>query len=65
MERSFLEFEKPIEEIKSQIEQTQEIGNKGQVVIQSTIKELEDKLAKTTKGIFENLTPWQLSLIHI
>ena len=59
MERSFLEFEKPIEEIKSQIEQTQEIGNKGQVDIQSTIKELEDKLAKTTKGIFENLTPWQ------
>ena len=59
MERSFLEFEKPIEEIKSQIEQTQEIGNKGQVGIQSTIKELEDKLAKTTKGIFENLTPWQ------
>ena len=51
MERSFLEFEKPIEEIKSQIEQTQEIGNKGQVGIQSTIKELEDKLAKTTKGI--------------
>ena len=59
MERSFLEFEKPIEEIKSQIEQTQEIGYKGQVGIQSTIKELEDKLVKTTKGIFENLTPWQ------
>ena len=59
MERSFLEFEKPIEEIKSQIEKTQEIGDKGKVGIQSTLKELEEKLTKTTKGIFENLTPWQ------
>ena len=59
MERSFLEFEKPIEEIKSQIEKTHEIGDKGKVGIQSTLKELEDKLNKTTKGIFDNLTPWQ------
>ena len=59
MERSFLEFEKPIEEIKSQIEKTHEIGDKGKVGIQSTLKELEEKLTKTTKGIFENLTPWQ------
>ena len=40
MERSFLEFEKPIEEIKSQIEKTQEIGDKGKVGIQSTSKNL-------------------------
>jgi len=59
MDRSYLEFEKPIEEINDQIIQTKEIGIKGQVDIKSTIKELETKLANTTKKIFKNLTPWQ------
>ena len=59
MDRSYLEFEKPIEEIKNQIAQTLEIGDKGQVGIKSTLKELEEKLTKTTKEIFENVTPWQ------
>ena len=40
MERSYLEFEKPIEEIKKQISQTLDIGDKGQVGIKSTLKEL-------------------------
>ena len=37
----------PIEEIKKQISQTLEIGDKGQVGIKTTLKELEDKLART------------------
>ena len=59
MERSYLEFEKPIEEIHEQITQTLEIGDKGQVDIQPTLKELETKLTSTTKNIFKKLTPWQ------
>ena len=59
MDRSYLEFEKPIEEINDQIIQTKEIGIKGQVDIKSTIKELETKLASTTKKIFKSLSPWQ------
>ena len=59
MERSYLEFEKPIEEINNQIAQTIEIGDKGQVDINSTLKELEIKLSITTKKIFEDLNPWQ------
>ena len=59
MDRSYLEFEKPIEEINDQIVQTKEIGIKGQVDIKSTIKELETKLASTTKKIFKSLSPWQ------
>ena len=59
MDRSYLEFEKPIEEINDQIIQTKEIGIKGQVDIKSTIKELETKLASTTKEIFKSLSPWQ------
>ena len=59
MERSYLEFEKPIEEIHEQITQTLEIGDKGQVDIQPTLKELETKITSTTKNIFKKLTPWQ------
>ena len=59
MERSYLEFEKPIEEIKDQINQTKEIGEKGKVDINSTVNDLEKKLSATTKNIFNNLTPWQ------
>ena len=59
MDRFYLEFEKPIEEINDQIIQTKEIGIKGQVDIKSTIKELETKLANTTKKIFKSLSPWQ------
>ena len=59
MDRSYLEFEKPIEEIHEQIEQTKEIGVKGQVDIKLTIKELENKLSTTIKKIFKDLSPWQ------
>lgn len=59
MERSYLDFEKPIEEINNQIAQTIEIGDKGQVDINATLKELEIKLSITTKKIFEDLNPWQ------
>ena len=59
MERSYLEFEKPIEEIKDQINQTKEIGEKGKVDINATVNDLEKKLSATTKNIFNNLTPWQ------
>ena len=41
MERSYLEFEKPIEEIKVQINQAKEIGEKGKVDINATVNDLE------------------------
>ena len=44
MERSYLLFEKPIEEINEQILKTQEIGEKGNVDIKATLNELETKL---------------------
>jgi acetyl-CoA carboxylase carboxyl transferase subunit alpha len=59
MAYTYLEFEKPIEEIHQQIIQSKEIGIKGQVDVKSTIKELESKLATITKEIFNNLSPWQ------
>jgi acetyl-CoA carboxylase carboxyl transferase subunit alpha len=59
MAQTYLDFEKPIEEIIEQIIKTNEIGEKGKVDISSTIKELNIKLEETKKSIFENLNPWQ------
>ena len=57
--RTYLDFEKPIEEINTTIEKTNEIGAKGSVNISTTLRELKDKLDETTKNIYSNLTPWQ------
>ena len=57
--RTYLDFEKPIEELNTTIEKTNEIGTKGSVDISTTLRELKDKLDETTKSIYANLTPWQ------
>tara|TARA_B100000123_G_scaffold97634_1_gene71257 strand:- start:62 stop:1015 length:954 start_codon:yes stop_codon:yes gene_type:complete len=57
--RTYLDFEKPIEEINNTIDKTNEVGAKGKVDISLTLKELNEKLESTTKEIYNNLTPWQ------
>ena len=47
--RTYLDFEKPIEEINSSIEKTNEIGTKESVDNSATIKELQAKLEETTR----------------
>ena len=56
---TFLDFEKPIEELITQIEETKKIGEKTNVNVSKTLKELEKKLNDTTAQIYNNLTPWQ------
>jgi acetyl-CoA carboxylase carboxyl transferase subunit alpha len=59
MVTTYLEFEKPIEEIIEQINKTKDIGEKGGVDISSALNELQEKLETTSKEIYENLTPWE------
>ena len=59
MERIYLDFEKPLEELRNQIIQTKEIGEKGKVDVSATLEELSKKLEEKTKEIYSNLTPWQ------
>ena len=56
---TYLDFEKPIEELVNQIEEAKKIGEKTNVDISKTIKELEKKLEQTKAEIYNNLTPWQ------
>jgi acetyl-CoA carboxylase carboxyl transferase subunit alpha len=54
-----LDFESKIGELQDQIQKAKEIGEQSKVDVSTTIKELTDKLDKTRKEIYENLTPWQ------
>lgn len=56
---TFLDFEKPIEELMNQIEETKKIGEKTNVDVSKTVKELEKKLIDAQTEIYSNLTPWQ------
>lgn len=57
--QTFLEFEKPIQNIIEQIEKLHEVAKDGQVDVGATLKDLEKKLAQTRKEIYAKLTPWE------
>ena len=54
----YLDFEKPIEELMTQLHKTKELGTEG-VDVKQAISDLESKLKDTRKSIYGNLTPWQ------
>jgi acetyl-CoA carboxylase carboxyl transferase subunit alpha len=56
---TYLDFEKPIEELKNQLEKVKQVAEKSGVNADSTIAELEKKIEEKTIEIYSNLTPWQ------
>ena len=56
---TFLDFEKPIEELYEQLNKLKKIGENGKVDIQSTIVEMESKIEQTKHSIYKNLNSWQ------
>ena len=57
--QTFLEFEKPIQNIIEQIEKLKEVAEQSQVDVAGTLKDLERKLSVSRKEVFANLTPWE------
>lgn len=56
----FLDFEKPLEELYSQMDKLKEMSAKNQQVdIAKTLNELEATIEETRARIYGNLTPWQ------
>ncbi len=56
----FLDFEKPIEELYTQLQKLKEMSAKNQQIDMSkSIQELEETIAATKAQIYKNLTPWQ------
>src|SRR5215207_6827688 len=56
---TYLDFEKPIEELHDQLEKMRKIGEGGKVDVGSTVAELERKIDETKKSLYQNLTRWQ------
>lgn len=56
---TFLDFEKPIQELVEQLEKAQQTHEKGKVNMSTTIKDLQNKIQEVRKNIYSNLTPWQ------
>jgi acetyl-CoA carboxylase carboxyl transferase subunit alpha len=55
----FLDFEKPVEELYTQIEKMRELGSKNGMDVTASIRELEAAVEKTRDTLYSSLTPWQ------
>jgi len=55
----FLEFEKPLESLYTQLEKIKQVGEEGDIDVSDKIKELENKIKTQRKEIYDNLTGWQ------
>jgi acetyl-CoA carboxylase carboxyl transferase subunit alpha len=61
--RHFLEFEQPVSELESKIEELRYVQNESAVDISEEIDRLGKKSLQLTKDIYSNLTPWQVTQI--
>ncbi|MFN6039298.1 MAG: acetyl-CoA carboxylase carboxyltransferase subunit alpha [Bacteroidota bacterium] len=56
---TYLDFEKPIEELNKDLKKLMDVAEKSKVDMSSSISELELKIIEKRKEIYQNLTPWQ------
>jgi len=55
----FLDFEKPLADLHDELEKLKQMGEKQKIDITQPAEELEKKITKLKKEIYENLTGWQ------
>lgn len=56
---TYLDFEKPIQELEEQLDKLKQVKEKSQLKSSDAIQELESKLVETRTEIYKSLTPWQ------
>lgn len=61
--RTFLDFEQPIAELESKIEELRYVQNESAVDISTEIEQLSKKSQQLTKDIYSDLSPWQITKI--
>jgi acetyl-CoA carboxylase carboxyl transferase subunit alpha len=61
--RFYLEFEKPIQELETKIEELRKISDDSDIDLSQEIKRLNKKLKELKTEIFSNLTAWQKTQI--
>src|SRR5438105_15153340 len=63
MKTTFLEFEQPIAELETRIEELRYVQDDGQVDIAADIQRLPKRSQTLTKDIYGKLTPWQVAQV--
>ena len=61
--KTFLDFEQPIAELETKIEELRYVQTESAVDISEEIEQLSKKSQQLTKDIYSNLTPWQVTKI--
>jgi acetyl-CoA carboxylase carboxyl transferase subunit alpha len=61
--RHFLDFEQPIADLETKIEELRYVQNESSVDISEEIGRLDKKSQQLTKEIYSSLTPWQVTQI--
>ncbi len=61
--KTFLDFEQPIAELESKIEELRYVQTESAVDISAEIGQLTKKSQQLTKDIYSDLTPWQITKI--
>ena len=61
--KNFLDFEQPIAELETKIEELRYVQSESAVDISDEIEQLSKKSQLLTKDIYSNLTPWQVNKI--
>ncbi|MCW3076621.1 MAG: Acetyl-coenzyme carboxylase carboxyl transferase subunit alpha [Bacteroidetes bacterium] len=56
---TYLDFEKPIQDLETELTKLREVSSKSKVDLTEKIKELENHVLEKTKELYGNLTPWQ------
>jgi hypothetical protein len=56
---TYLDFEKPIQDLEEEIEKLKDVASKSKVDLSDKITELEGHIKQTTKELYSNLSPWQ------
>jgi len=60
---SYLEFEKPIEELEKELAKLKEVAEKSKVDVSTSVTELEAKILEEKARIYSSLTPWQRVMV--
>ena len=63
MKSTFLDFEQPIAELETKIEELRYVQDDSALDISEEIQHLQKKSAALTKEIYAKLTPWQVALV--
>ena len=61
MNSNYLDFEQPIAELQAKIDELRNVGSDNAIDLDEEIHRLQIKMRHKIRGIFKNLTPWQIS----